>query len=306
MSRSNWRPDITLGRCLLGATLIVLALVVLIPAFAEPPAHAQGGEKRGHPRNEQGRNHSPIPAFKVRSKPSIYLPDCANPKDHDQADLCQQMHMADAAEKAVRVGYIQIGVGAAAALIGTLAAIFAGWAAFAASQAAKAVIQSERAVVKMSHANGLSLEATGRAVITIHVKNWGRTPADVIGVNIGGDVLPSGDQLPAIPPYAANVGRRFGRAFLVASDEYWLRDHVLNVDREAVPQIESGQLILYLFGYVDYVDRMTGEIHRGGWGRRYHPGRPPGRNNLAFIDDAGYLYDRPRLPSEDGDWDNTT
>ena len=80
----------------------------------------------------------------------------------------------------------------------------------------------------------------------------------------------------------------------------------MTIPIESVPKIEAGEATLYLFGYVDYADRLTGKISRGGWGRRYFPKPPTPGNNLAFIENAGYLYDRFRLPSEAGDWDNTT
>jgi hypothetical protein len=88
--------------------LVCLALVVLIPAFPEPGAHAQSADKREDAREDQpgSKDFTPIPgAMHHHSKPAIYLPDCTQPKNHNEADLCEQMRMADAAKDTVQVGY---------------------------------------------------------------------------------------------------------------------------------------------------------------------------------------------------------
>ena len=56
-------------------------------------------------------------------------------------------------------------------------------------------------------------------------------------------------------------------------------------------------------GYVDYIDQF-GQRHRGGYARVYDPrlDTEPSRNNLLFITQKGYNYDRLRKRGEGSDW----
>ena len=45
-------------------------------------------------------------------------------------------------------------------------------------------------------------------------------------------------------------------------------------------QVLLGQLTLYLFGYVDYIDAF-GQRHRGGYARLFMPEQK--ENNLVFV-----------------------
>lgn len=131
-------------------SLVVLAFLVLIPALTHPGAQAQSTNQRDDASGSQDvtKRMTLTPRAEReqssrQSKPKNYLPDCAQPKNRDEADLCEQMRMAEAAKDTVRVGNWQVGVGIGAAIVSCLAAIFTAWAAYAASQAAKA---SERSV----------------------------------------------------------------------------------------------------------------------------------------------------------------
>jgi hypothetical protein len=61
--------------------------------------------------------------------------------------------------------------------------------------------------------------------------------------------------------------------------------------------------MLYVVGYID----VFGGHHRGGYARVYDPALETGpvgkRNNLAFVTDRAYNYDRPRRKGEGDDWD---
>ena len=63
--------------------------------------------------------------------------------------------------------------------------------------------------------------------------------------------------------------------------------------------------MLYVVGYVDYIDVFGGH-QRGGYARVYDPALDTGpedaRNNLAFVTDRAYNYDRPREEGEGDDW----
>ena len=67
-------------------------------------------------------------------------------------------------------------------------------------------------------------------------------------------------------------------------------------------QVKEGTLKLYLVGYVDYMDAF-GERHRGGYARIYDP-QPGLPNNLGFVTEDGYNYDRPRVEGEGRDWED--
>ena len=105
-------------------------------------------------------------------------------------------------------------------------------------------------------------EVGGTASIQLHIKNCGRTPADVIGIYLGNVIVPKGSSLPSSPPYARNKSRR-GQAFLVADDEIWLPAK-FPIAAPELASIRSGAAQLYIFGYVDYRDRLTGAFNSVG------------------------------------------
>ena len=60
---------------------------------------------------------------------------------------------------------------------------------------------------------------------------------------------------------------------------------------------------LYLIGYVDYIDQF-GQRHRGGYARMYKPLTVllQNQNNLFYVIQEGYNYDRLRKRGEGEDW----
>jgi len=73
------------------------------------------------------------------------------------------------------------------------------------------------------------------------------------------------------------------------------------------PKIMEGKMKVWAYGFVDYSDRL-GKKHRSGYGRRYShmvDTKPQGlseekfakRNNLLFMNEQGYNYDRERKKS---------
>ncbi len=56
-----------------------------------------------------------------------------------------------------------------------------------------------------------------------------------------------------------------------------------------------------LIGYVDYLDKFGGR-HRGGYARKFAPELDGTDNNLIFVDQTGYNYDRSRKKGEGNDW----
>jgi hypothetical protein len=164
----------------------------------------------------------------------------------------------------------------------------------------------ERAYVKLSHPPpGIEPQlGTDLVRLQISVNNFGRTPAQITDVVLNPLVLSGNQPLPRKPVYTRRDGGPV-KAFLVANDElFYVRYY----------QLEAGELNevldlaakLYLIGYVDYIDQF-GEHHRGGYARLYDTRKDDrafyktdedfaARNNLVFVTQEGYNYDRIRRP----------
>lgn len=104
---------------------------------------------------------------------------------------------------------------------------------------------------------------------------------------------------------------KISRAFLVADDHFTSHTD-LPFSPMVMAPVMSGERQLIIIGYVDYIDAFR-QRHRGGYARSYSPDvdladypSPEARakrNNLVFVAQAGYNYDRLRVPGEGGDWD---
>ncbi len=161
----------------------------------------------------------------------------------------------------------------------------------------------ERAYVKMSHTSppGVSF-ANLTAFASFEIRNAGNTPATVTDVIVGPIVLPAGTNLPAEPHYEVEKGKGClsVRAFLVAGD------HVIIDTKFPLPEskaIQAKSMTLYFVGYVDYIDAFDTR-HRSGYARKYDPRREADRvpNNLVFVPERAYHYDRRRTRDEGNDW----
>jgi hypothetical protein len=170
--------------------------------------------------------------------------------------------------------------------------------------------QVERAYVTISHTPpGLVIEGNS-GWITVRVRNFGRTPATVTDVLLKTITLPKDDRLPDVPNYERKnrEARKIPKGFLVSNDELFYGEAY-----EVHERIKSGALKFWFIGYVDYIDQF-GQRHRGGYARLYDPPsddplRYEGddrafkeRNNLRFVQQDGYNYDRPRQEGEGIDW----
>ena len=92
--------------------------------------------------------------------------------------------------------------------------------------------------------------------------------------------------------------------FLYRDDPFYFRRiiPVLDAEREA---INRGNKIFYLYGCIDYTDQF-GTKHRSGYARRFERTAHEGEDNLVFVTDPGYNYDRERTKDEGHDWDRPT
>lgn len=148
----------------------------------------------------------------------------------------------------------------------------------------------ERAYVNMSHTPpGLNFHQHAEgilATIQVKVKNYGRTPADITDVVLAHHIGRTDTDLPPLPcqPPANQIPAAY---FLVAGMNFFHTAPPFFISAGDLQDINNGQKVLWVYGYVEYRDRF-GECHRGGYGRRY---RAVEGNNLVFETAPGYNYD---------------
>jgi hypothetical protein len=153
----------------------------------------------------------------------------------------------------------------------------------------------------------------------IRVKNFGNTPATIRDIRLIRKPVAKGERLPERPDYSDGTVNPMD-AFLVKGDEFIHQARIVISDPDAVAIWESKR-DLFLFGYVEYTD-WFGDVHRGGYARRYDRERDgiavpkvdpdnallrteelAERNNLPFVDQRHYNYDITQ--NADGTWPET-
>ena len=146
----------------------------------------------------------PVVSDKDQAKATTSNNEDKAPSKIECEDLKAQRRMAVAAERSLQLGCYQFWLGILGALLLLGTVIYTAISANAAADAARAALNSERAFVKMSHEPpGLTLDpVAGTATVSVQVQNSGRTPADVIGVNLSARVLATGEKLPKVPEYS--------------------------------------------------------------------------------------------------------
>lgn len=178
----------------------------------------------------------------------------------------------------------------------------AGVAADAAKTSAGAVMLAERAYVKMSHVPpGVQWFERNKQMIRVEVevKNHGRTPASVTDVKIGAKLLENGELLQE--PFSYPTRESVPNAFLVTNEAFFHDVH-FQFRGQDLDATKSGAKKLWIFGHVDYIDTFDTR-HRSGYVRVYVPAVEDGKqNNLFYMTEAKYNYDRPRKPGEGNDW----
>lgn len=187
-----------------------------------------------------------------------YKPNCTKPKQHDEADLCQQLRMAKAAEDAVWWARAQAVIGVVG-FVGVLASLyFTGWAAVTASRQVRlsrqSVIDTDRAFVYVSEGlMGCVVDAKTHKVQAwktgVRWKNSGTTPTRnlrlFIALAIREDELPAEFDFPPKP--VADVNLMIAPGGTIDSDE-------LGISLEDVDAIVAGLKHLYVWGWAEYDD----------------------------------------------------
>jgi hypothetical protein len=157
----------------------------------------------------------------------------------------------------------------------------------------------ERAYVTMLHEGpGVVFETEGLFYLTIKIKNYGRTPAKVTDTLLKPVILPRGEKLPPKPNYIRDKENHESQKAFLVRDDYFIVTEYFDI-KEQILTIQEGTAILYLIGYVDYVDAFD-KRHRGGYARRYVFSDKT--NDLQLVLDGAYTYDRERAVGEGSDW----
>ena len=185
----------------------------------------------------------------------------------------------------------------------------------------------ERAYLALSHHSpGIDIDpliitgpgdARQNVGVYVGVKNLGNTPANVSHTLL--QLFITNQVLPKFPPYDETLVKRMWINVVKTDDFTIFQNHVL--DLVAIDQIRAGTLKLYVFGYADYIDKF-GVRHRCGYARVYNPSdddpirylnddgktinqkAAAKRNNLKFVTEPNYNYDRERKNGEGKDWDD--
>lgn len=138
----------------------------------------------------------------------------------------------------------------------------------------------------------------------LEIKNYGETPAHITDIVIQAKISEIGQLLPDIPDFDNAKRYPCSNAFLVRGESisyHFFNDSILT--KTLITDIKDGKSILNLYGQVDYIDTF-GNRHRGGFGQNYYPAHDQRRNyssdeafttrnNLTFLMQADYNYDRP-------------
>lgn len=170
----------------------------------------------------------------------------------------------------------------------------------AALKTAQNMEAAERAYIKMSHTeHGLYQDQPNMFALHLRVRNFGQTPATVTDLVLAKHLLIENQRLPASPDYSQRAEGEPPNYFLVRDDEFFTPIYFPIAEQE-LSAINTGTHILYVIGYVDYVDKF-GHRHRAGYARRYKPIRGSS-DNLKIVIQTGYNYDRQRKPGEGNDW----
>ena len=169
------------------------------------------------------------------------------------------------------------------------------WRTYKATLAANKVV--ERAYVDISHQSRPGLRflpvpdsSDRKPYISTEIKNHGKTPADLVAILMRLVVAPTP---PAKPVYGED--RKELRAVVMPGESLQTPWPFQAISDALHNSIQTGQMTVWVIGYIDYRDRFR-TLHRGGYARRYDPEidrtvPENNRNNLVFEVLPDYNYD---------------
>jgi hypothetical protein len=249
-------------------------------------------------------------------------PQCEQPRNHDEADLCEQRRMSKAAEDAVNLNEIQTGIGAVGALLllatlaltiwGTRAAVKAANAAVKSSEIAeRTALHIERPYVflgdmraeytvtqQLNMRNGLSgimenqrYDGLDAIKFSYVIKNHGRTPGIVYEIFHGLDCIQfSMDGVTHYPPDVPNYD---GLGLMVVMEVIGADGVTKEQIRILTPPAECnvgpfGDMPV-IFGYIKYRS-ISGKCYQARFGYTWIGGP------FVPYGDEAYNYDKEIEP----------
>ena len=264
MPKGDWLHRIAIG----GILVACLVLTRESEAQGNPPAK---------PAQTQQQQPAPAPPSVIQqpvSQPAHYTADCQRPKDHEEADLCEQRRQAQAAEDSVWWAKAQTFLGVFGAALVILSLFFTGWAAIAASRAAKAAEaavhqEDEREgpfiypvvvnnpyrdafATRLRYDNPASPWGPYKAAIGFQLKNFGRSPALLQFVM--GELV----HLPAVPvelPFTSTIDTRVAPVLEpgTSTPRVYQADLRTPLDKDAAGEIIANKSFLFFIGRINFV-----------------------------------------------------
>lgn len=200
-------------------------------------------------------------------------PNCRSPKSHDEADLCQQIRVAAAAETTLVYGVWQLILSIATVLGLALTVLYAKKSTDAAIEAARAATNAveitnslERPrifVVPVNAPEGL--HAHKERGFSYRILNYGRTPAILISCGIKMTVI---KDFSAGPDYTSVKAHKTG--MVIAPPDLKNKERSIPSEYHRITPLsieELGDLAvggdLCIFGFIEY--RSTRETHKTGF-----------------------------------------
>jgi hypothetical protein len=244
------------------------------PPAAKPPEKAPEKEPEKQP-EKQPEKPPDIPA-----ESSVFQPACDNPKNRDEAVVCEQRRLAKAVEDSVALAASQFWL-AIFGFAGVFAALlFNAWAAMTAGRAARAakdqaqmssesLMNSERAFVFVQnfHAETVHDASDGNKILGWNVfvewKNTGKTPTKNCA------------QRGNYQEFNRPISPDFDFPNLKVSEYQWLLigpsataqsgKYFIPIDK--ILKIRAGELHAYLWGWIEYDDVFDNTLrHRTEYG----------------------------------------
>jgi hypothetical protein len=169
--------------------LIGMVGTVVLLRPAEQGSPTQASDKTDHPEQKKPKTKPPDDSATGKSeesKANVYAPDCENPKEHPEADLCAQRRMAEAAVWQNWINSLGLGGLIATFLATSLAALAAWQTVWTMQDTAKRQL---RAYV---FGKPIGLKLTGNTVttLTFQIRNHGQTPANNVAIRGAINVYP--------------------------------------------------------------------------------------------------------------------
>lgn len=279
-------------------------------------ASAEGtGEKQPDTqtqRTEPGQTHSPIPwifpgpfgpppivvvpvvipdkaSQQQQSQPGGYKPNCQEPKDREDADLCAQWRMAKAAEESVTAANEAVTAARDQAwtawlafwgligtlIVGAIAAIAAALAARFAAETARVMRNAERPYFTTCDevlSRWDDLESSPYTPVEVHlaIENVGRGVGFLKAIAIAWEIAAEGTQ--GTKPLV--IRSEFGR-IPIRADAIWSAEaacEVFQIPPDERAAILASRQFLYVYGYLRYSDNF-GTIRRTGFMFEFVPDR---------------------------------